>query len=195
MSAIKLVVGLGNPGAKYHLTRHNAGAWYLQALADKWRVSLIDTKKYHGLYGRADIEGQQIHLLLPTTFMNLSGKATSTLANFFKISPEEMLVAHDELDISPGSIRLKRGGGHGGHNGLRDIIAQQGNNKNFMRLRVGVGHPGDSSLVTPWVLGKPSADDQLQINHAIDLALDKTDDIFAGHFNRVMTELNGHKAG
>lgn len=194
MSAIRLLIGLGNPGAEYQYTRHNAGSWYVESLARQLGISLRADKKYHGYIGNTTLNGQRVYLLIPTTFMNRSGKSSSALANFFRIKPEEILVAHDELDIPPGDIRIKRGGGHGGHNGLRDIIACHGNNRDFMRLRVGVGHPGNSQLVTPWVLGKPSPDDQQHINAAIDQALTHTDDILAGHFNRVMSTLNSFHA-
>lgn len=193
MSAIKLVVGLGNPGADYQYTRHNAGAWYVEALARQLGVTLTADKKYYGLTGSTTVNGVRTYLLIPTTFMNLSGKATSALANFFRIKPEEMLVAHDELDIAPGDIRLKKDGGHGGHNGLKDIIACHGNNRGFYRLRVGIGHPGDSNLVTPWVLGKPPAGDQQKIDVAIERALGYTNDILAGKAQAVMNELNRHK--
>lgn len=195
MSAIRLIVGLGNPGADYRYTRHNAGFWYVDALARQLGVSLREQKKYSGLVGSTTINGAKLYLLKPSTFMNLSGQATSSLANFFRISPEEMLVAHDELDIAPGELRLKQGGGHGGHNGLKDIIARQGNNRNFMRLRIGVGHPGNSRLVTPWVLGRASMDDQISIDNAIDVALTHSDDILAGKFSKVMNTINGRKTG
>ena len=174
---IQLIVGLGNPGDKYAHTRHNAGAWFVQALAhlhncplktdNKFfgltgRISLQGKdiaplkpeKKYFGLYSKAQIDGQVVHLLVPTTFMNLSGQAVSALANFFKIPPEAILVAHDELDLPPGVAKFKQGGGHGGHNGLRDIISKLGNSKNFYRLRLGIGHPGHSSQVSGFVLNK-----------------------------------------
>jgi PTH1 family peptidyl-tRNA hydrolase len=193
MPAIRLVVGLGNPGADYQYTRHNAGAWYVEALARQLSVSLRNDKKYAGAVGSIDHRGERIHLLIPSTFMNLSGQATSALAGFFRIAPEEMLVAHDELDIPPGDVRLKQGGGHGGHNGLKDIIARHGNNRDFLRLRVGIGHPGDASLVTPWVLGKPAASERQKIDAAIDLALQHTDAILAGKIQQVMNSLNGRK--
>jgi PTH1 family peptidyl-tRNA hydrolase len=194
MSVIRLVVGLGNPGADYQSTRHNAGAWYLDALARQLGITLHDEKKYFGQMGSADHNGVRLYLLAPATFMNLSGQSTSVLANFFRITPGEMLVAHDELDIPPGSIRLKQGGGHGGHNGLRDIIAKHGNQQDFLRLRIGIGHPGDSSQVTPWVLGKPTASDRQRIDEAIELALQHTTDILAGNVQKVMNQLNGKKS-
>lgn len=193
MPAIRLVVGLGNPGADYQQTRHNAGAWYVEALARQLGVSLRAEKKYYGDLASLDIGGERLYLLIPSTFMNLSGQSTSALANFFRITPQQMLVAHDELDIAPGDIRLKHGGGHGGHNGLKDIIARHGGSRDFLRLRVGVGHPGSSHLVTPWVLGKPSVADRQQIDAAIELALGHTDAMLAGKFQQVMNSLNGAK--
>lgn len=151
---IQLIVGLGNPGDKYAQTRHNAGAEFVEQLAARHLAPLKPEKKYHGLYSKAQINGSVVHLLVPTTFMNLSGQSVASLANFFKIPTESILVAHDELDLPPGIARFKLGGGHGGHNGLRDIISKLGNNKNFYRLRLGIGHPGHSSQVSGFVLNK-----------------------------------------
>lgn len=150
---IVLVVGLGNPGKDYEHTRHNAGALFVEALARDAGQSLRPEKKYHGLYARIQWHGLDLHLLNPSTFMNRSGLAIKALADFFKIQPDQILVAHDELDLPPGTAKLKQGGGHGGHNGLRDTIAHLGSN-NFFRLRLGIGHPGDSRQVTHYVLGK-----------------------------------------
>lgn len=191
---VLLIVGLGNPGREYEDTRHNAGAWYVNALARSRGVSLSEDKKYFGLTGTFAFEGNQVRLLIPTTFMNRSGQATSALANFFKIPTTQMLVAHDELDLAPGTIRLKIGGGHGGHNGLRDIVSCHGNQNNFIRLRVGIGHPGNAALVTPHVLGKPPAADREKIERAVDEAVSYSADIMRGDINRVMNSLNGFKA-
>ena len=191
---IRLIVGLGNPGREYEDTRHNAGAWYVDALARSRGVVLSEDKKAFGLSGQFSFEGDTIRLLIPTTFMNLSGQASAAVANFYRIPVTEILVAHDELDLPPGSIRLKKGGGHGGHNGLRDIISKHGNSKDFMRLRIGIGHPGDARLVTPHVLNKPSADDRQKIETAIDEALRHTGEILRGEFAAVMNSLNGFKA-
>jgi PTH1 family peptidyl-tRNA hydrolase len=191
---VKLVVGLGNPGRDYEDTRHNVGVWYAEALARSLGVTLSPEKKYFGLMGQTDVDGRRLYILIPTTYMNRSGQATAALANFFKIAPEEMLVAHDELDLPPGSIRLKKGGGHGGHNGLRDIIARHGNNRDFQRLRIGIGHPGSAELVTPHVLNKPSNADRQKIEAAIDEAVRLRDLILGGDLQRGMTELNGFKA-
>jgi PTH1 family peptidyl-tRNA hydrolase len=180
--AIQLVVGLGNPGSEYSKTRHNAGDWFVQELATRNNISLKPEKKYAGLYGKGLIAGQLVHLLIPTTFMNCSGKAVAPLANFFRIPVESILVAHDELDMLPGVCKIKQGGGHGGHNGLRDIISCLANNKEFYRLRIGIDHPGHRERVTGHVLGKAPAHEQNLIDQAIDEAarcfeIWQTDDI------------------
>ncbi len=194
MSTIKLIVGLANPGSQYQDTRHNAGAWFVEELARSYQISLNTESKFFGLTGRGLINGRDTRLLIPTTFMNLSGKAVSAMAQFFKLEPEEILVAHDELDINPGEIRLKKGGGHGGHNGLRDIIAQLGNQKNFYRLRVGIGHPGDKNKVTGFVLGKPSASERKHIDDAVYEAVRNIDDILSGNHDKAMQYLHSLKA-
>lgn len=150
---IRLLVGLANPGPEYARTRHNAGAWVVEELARVHNISLREESKYYGLTGRIMANGQDLRLLIPTTFMNLSGKSVAALANFYQIKPEEILVAHDELDLPPGVAKFKKGGGHGGHNGLRDIISKMGNNKDFYRLRVGIGHPATriKSPILFWV--------------------------------------------
>jgi len=168
---IQLVVGLGNPGPEYTKTRHNAGDWFVHQLAKDNNISLKPEKKYSGLYGKGLIGDTLVHLLIPTTFMNRSGKSVAPLANFFRISVEHILVAHDELDILPGICKIKQAGGHGGHNGLRDIIACMANNKDFFRLRIGIGHPGHRDRVTGHVLGKASANEQALIEQAIDEAV------------------------
>ena len=168
---IQLVVGLGNPGPEYTKTRHNAGDWFVHQLAKDNNISLKPEKKYSGLYGKGLIGDTLVHLLIPTTFMNRSGKSVAPLANFFRISVEHILVAHDELDILPGICKIKQAGGHGGHNGLRDIIACMANNKDFFRLRIGIGHPGHRDRVTGHVLGKPSANEQALIEQTIDEAV------------------------
>lgn len=172
---IKLIVGLANPGPEYKDTRHNAGAWFIEELCRSNNVTLKNDPKYFGYTGKVILNGQEIKLLIPTTFMNLSGKSISALANFFKIKPEQILVAHDELDMDPGKAKIKLGGGHGGHNGLRDTIAKLANNKNFYRLRVGIGHPGHKEQVTGWVLGKPPQSDKEKIEAAIDEAVRSLD--------------------
>jgi len=167
---IKLVTGLGNPGPEYSRTRHNAGVWFVEELAQRNNISLRPEKKYSGLYGKGLIGGELVHLLIPTTFMNRSGQAVAPLANFFRIDVENILIAHDELDMFPGSVKIKQGGGHGGHNGLKDIISRMGNNKFFFRLRIGIGHPGHRDKVTGHVLGKAPQNEQAQIEQAIDEA-------------------------
>jgi len=167
---IQLVVGLGNPGPEYVKTRHNAGDWFVTELAKRNNISLRAEKKYSGLYGKGQIGNTLVHLLIPTTFMNRSGKSVAPLANFFRIPVENILVAHDELDMLPGVCKIKQGGGHGGHNGLRDIIACMANNKDFYRLRIGIGHPGHRDRVTGHVLGKAPANEQVLIEQAIDEA-------------------------
>ena len=190
---IRLIVGLGNPGREYEATRHNAGAWYVEALARQKGVTLNEEKKYSGLVGSFDYQGDKVWLLIPTTYMNLSGQATSALANFFKIPLSQMLVAHDELDLPPGTIRLKIGGGHGGHNGLRDIVSKHGNQKDFVRLRVGIGHPGAAHLVTPHVLNKPAPAERDKIERAIDEALSYSGEILDGDISKAMNSLNAFK--
>jgi len=163
---IKLFVGLGNPGPEYEATRHNAGFWWIDELARDLKVSLMPERSYFGLIARANVGGNTIWLLEPQTFMNASGKSVGALARFFKIAPHEVLVAHDELDIPPGQVKLKRGGSHAGHNGLRDIHAQLGSS-DYWRLRIGIGHPGVKSEVVNWVLKKPSPDQRKLIDDSI----------------------------
>ncbi|RCX11657.1 aminoacyl-tRNA hydrolase [Extensimonas vulgaris] len=163
---IKLIVGLGNPGAEYEGTRHNAGFWWLDAVAQALGVQLQPDRSYHGLVARTSVAGHSLWLLEPQTFMNLSGKSVAALARFYKIAPDEILVAHDELDLPAGQIKLKRGGGHAGHNGLRDIHAQLGSS-DYWRLRIGIGHPGVKSEVIHWVLQKPSPEQRRLIEAAI----------------------------
>ena len=167
---IRLFVGLGNPGPDYQQTRHNAGFWWIDALARELKTNLVFEKGYHGLVARTSVNGQTAWLLQPQTFMNLSGKSVSSLANFFKITPQEILVAHDELDIIPGEAKLKLGGSHAGHNGLRDIHAQLGTDQ-YWRLRLGIGHPGNKDEVIHWVLKKPSLEHRIAIDQTIDRAL------------------------
>ncbi|MFZ2738690.1 MAG: aminoacyl-tRNA hydrolase [Burkholderiaceae bacterium] len=167
---IKLFVGLGNPGPDYQSTRHNAGFWWLDALASELKVSLAMDKSYHGLVARTSVNGQTLWLLAPQTFMNKSGQSVAALARFFKIAPAEILIAHDELDIVPGQVKLKFGGGHAGHNGLRDIHAQLGTD-DYWRLRLGVGHPGVKSDVSHWVLKKPCLDHRIAIEQCIDRSI------------------------
>ena len=194
MSAVKLIVGLGNPGQEYANTRHNAGALFVEQLAAHMHCTLSPDRKYFGLTGKFSHKGQDVRLLVPTTYMNRSGQAVGALAGFFRIQPAEILVAHDELDIPPGTCKLKQGGGHGGHNGLRDIISSLGNQNNFYRLRLGIGHPGHSSQVTGYVLGRAPRSEQDLIDSTIDFALGVLPDILEGQFSRAMQQLHSFKA-
>jgi len=180
---IKLFVGLGNPGPEYEATRHNAGFWWVDALARELKVTLNMDKGYHGLLARTTVHGQTVWLLKPQTFMNVSGKSVATLAKFFKIAPQEILVAHDELDIVPGEMKLKLGGSHAGHNGLRDIHAQLGSDA-YWRLRLGVGHPGVKSEVVDWVLKKPTLDHRIAVDQAIDRSLKALPALLAGEMDK-----------
>lgn len=191
--SIRLIVGLGNPGSEYEHTRHNAGAWLLFELARYYNVQLKPDKKFHGLAGKAIIKGQEVWLIFPTTFMNLSGQAVQALANFYKIPVNQILVAHDELDLPVGTAKFKLGGGHGGQNGLRDIIEKMGNDKNFYRLRIGIGHPGDKSKVTGHVLGKPNKDDQQKMIATIDEAVREIDSVVSGDWPGAMNRLHTFK--
>ncbi|WVD62910.1 aminoacyl-tRNA hydrolase [Orbus mooreae] len=194
MTTIKLIVGLANPGAEYAATRHNAGAWYVDQLAERFNQSLKNEAKFFGYTARINIDGQDIRLLVPTTFMNLSGKAVQAMATFYQIKPEEILVAHDELDLNPGIAKLKLGGSHGGHNGLKDIISKLGNNANFYRLRIGIGHPGDKSKVVGFVLNKPSQSEQILIAQAIDESVRCTELFVKEGLNIAMNRLHSFKA-
>jgi PTH1 family peptidyl-tRNA hydrolase len=193
-SEIQLIVGLANPGPEYQNTRHNAGAWFIEELCRANNTSLKNDPKYFGYTAQVTISGHPVRLLVPTTFMNLSGKSVSALANFFKIKPEQILVAHDELDMDPGTAKFKLGGGHGGHNGLRDIIAKMANNKNFYRLRIGIGHPGSKEKVTGWVLGKAPQADQEKIEAAIDEATRSVDIWFKQDLKKAQSRLHSFKA-
>ncbi|MDH5785201.1 MAG: aminoacyl-tRNA hydrolase [Chromatiales bacterium] len=188
-SRIQLIVGLGNPGAQYEKTRHNAGFWFLDAVARAHGVTMKSESKFHGEAGRGIIDGHEVWLLKPMTFMNRSGQGIAALARFYKIDVENILIAHDELDLPPGTVRLKRGGGHGGHNGLRDTVAQLGN-KEFLRLRLGIGHPGHASQVTGHVLSKASAEEQIEIERTVDLALDELPLILSGDLQKAMNRLH-----
>jgi PTH1 family peptidyl-tRNA hydrolase len=190
---IKLFVGLGNPGSEYQATRHNAGFWWLESLAQELKLSLTADKNYHGFVARTSLHGHPLWLLEPQTFMNLSGRSVAALARFFKILPEEILVAHDELDLVPGQAKLKFGGSHAGHNGLRDIQAQLGTAE-FWRLRLGIGHPRDSELtqqeVVDYVLKPPRAEESAAIDGALARALTAWPAIAAGDMERAMMTLH-----
>ncbi|MDR2334947.1 MAG: aminoacyl-tRNA hydrolase [Burkholderiaceae bacterium] len=189
---IKLFVGLGNPGPEYEATRHNAGFWWIDELARDLKVSLMPERSYFGLLARANVGGNTIWLLEPQTFMNASGKSVGALARFFKIAPHEVLVAHDELDIPPGQVKLKRGGSHAGHNGLRDIHAQLGSS-DYWRLRIGIGHPGVKSEVVNWVLKKPSPDQRKLIDDSIFHSLKSWPVMVAGDMEKATMQVHTNK--
>ena len=187
-SKIRLIVGLGNPGSEYTETRHNAGYWFIDAINKKYGLKLQLEKKFFGLMGKI---GNDILLLEPQTFMNISGKSVLAVASFYRILPNQILVVHDELDFEPGIVKLKQGGGDGGHNGLRDIDKVIG--KDYWRLRLWIGHPGDKNKVADYVLKKPSIDDLIDINNAIDKGLSVLDLILSDNsddFNMAMKKLH-----
>lgn len=192
--SIRLIVGLGNPGSEYRGTRHNAGADFVDALARRSGITLQADSKFFGLTGRITLSGHDLRLLIPTTFMNRSGKSVAAMAGFYKIPPDQILIAHDELDIPAGSARFKRGGGHGGHNGLRDVVPALGNNRDFYRLRIGIGHPGHASKVTGFVLGTPSQVDRSRMDASIDEAIDALPLLLDGDETKAMTRLHSFKA-
>jgi len=194
VTAVQLIVGLGNPGPEYDQTRHNAGALFVERLADAQHANLSLDKKYFGLVGKFSHKGRDVRLLIPTTYMNRSGQAVAALAGFFRTPVEAILVAHDELDMPPGVAKLKKGGGHGGHNGLRDIIAQLGNQNGFHRLRLGIGHPGHSSLVSGFVLGRAPRAEQELLDTSIDSALGVLPEMLDGDWTRAMQKLHSQKA-
>ena len=185
---IKLIVGLGNPGEKYASTRHNAGFHFVDALAVNYSGILRQEKRFFGEQCRIDIGSAQCHLLKPMVFMNRSGQSVAAICNFYKISPQEVLVVHDELDLPPGVIKLKTGGGHGGHNGLRDIHKAIG--QEYHRLRIGIGHPGDRNQVVDYVLKRPSKAEGEQIADAIGRGVDEIPTIVGGDLQRAMNRLH-----
>ncbi len=189
---IKLFVGLGNPGTEYEGTRHNAGFWWVDALARELKLHLVPERGYHGLVARGSVHGQSVWLLEPQTFMNVSGKSVAALARFFKIAPEEILVVHDELDVPPGQAKLKFGGGHGGHNGLRDIHAQLGSS-DYWRLRLGIGHPGVKAEVANWVLKKPAPEQRAAIEECVERTLKAAPAMLAGEMEKATLLVHTHK--
>ncbi|RMX06377.1 aminoacyl-tRNA hydrolase [Corticibacter populi] len=190
---LKLLVGLGNPGPEYAQTRHNAGFWWIDALAARHGARLAPEKGYFGLVGKAQVAGQPLWLLEPMTFMNRSGQAVAALARFYRIEPEQILVVHDELDLLPGDVRLKQGGSHAGHNGLKDIQAQLGSAA-FWRLRIGIGHPGVKSEVINWVLRKPPADERAAIDAACDRSQQVLEHLVAGEWEAAKRGLHAPAA-
>jgi PTH1 family peptidyl-tRNA hydrolase len=193
LSDIQLIVGLGNPGPEYQYTRHNAGSWLVASLAKAYQCPLTLNNKFFGYTGRATIAGQDIRLLIPTTYMNKSGQAVAALASFYRIPAQSILVAYDELDLPPGICKLKLGGSSS-QNGIRDIVSSLGNNKDFYRLRVGIGHPGDKSRVTGYVLGKAPAGEQQQMDAAIDEAVHCVEILLEQDMKKAMNRLHSFKA-
>ncbi len=189
MSEINLIVGLGNPGREYEATRHNAGFWWVDRFAQQNKINFKADAKFHGLVARGQIQGREIYLLKPQNFMNVSGRAVGAITQFYKIASENILVAHDELDLSPGVAKLKLGGGHGGHNGLKDIIAHLGS-RDFWRLRIGIGHPGERAEVVNYVLNPPRREEAELIEPALQRALDVSDLIIEGKLEAAMLKLH-----
>ncbi len=189
MTALRLIVGLGNPGRDYAHTRHNAGFWWVERCAQDLRIALKPEARYFGIAGRGNSASGEVFLLQPQTFMNASGKSVAALARFYKIEPAQILVVHDELDLAPGVARLKMGGGHGGHNGLKDIAAQLGG-RDFWRLRLGIGHPGEKNQVVNYVLNPPRTDELALIEDAISDGLRVLPDMLCGDFAAAMLKLH-----
>ncbi|HYA46656.1 MAG TPA: aminoacyl-tRNA hydrolase [Burkholderiales bacterium] len=192
MHSLKLIAGLGNPGRNHERDRHNVGFWFVSRLAAGERVELKPVARYHGLVGRLARPGGELRLVLPQTYMNLSGKSVGAIARFYKILPEEVLVVHDELDFPPGTAKLKLGGGVAGHNGLKDVAAQLGT-QGFWRLRIGIGHPGEKSLVSDYVLNSPSPAEREQIEAALERCLHVSTLLLDGDMQAAMLKL--HTAG
>lgn len=188
--AIRCIIGLGNPGAHYAATRHNVGAWFVDLFSEQNHIPLYLQKSFRGLLGESTdfIPATKIFLFKPTTYMNESGSSVSVVTQFYKIQPEEILIVHDELDFEAGDIRLKKSGGHGGHNGLRDIISHIG--ADFYRLRVGIGHPGHQDDVSDYVLSNPSRDDRELIIQSLDEAMCVLPELFAGEFQKAFHTLH-----
>lgn len=191
MSKIKLIVGLGNPGQQYAKTRHNAGFWFVERIAKDFNIDLAFEKKIHGLVGRGQVYGHDVRLLLPQTFMNKSGESVIPFVNFYNIDNDEMLIAHDELDISVAQMRFKTGGGHGGHNGLRDITPHLG--VDFHRLRLGIGRPASKSQVASYVLGTPSIDEKISLDVMLDDTMRQLPNLLNGEFDKAQQAINGFK--
>jgi PTH1 family peptidyl-tRNA hydrolase len=191
MNAIRLIVGLGNPGHEYEATRHNVGFLWVDELAREQKLNFKSEAKFHGLTARGQLHEHEVLLLKPQTFMNVSGRSVVALALFYKILPNQILVVHDELDLPPGSAKLKLGGGHGGHNGLKDIIAQLGS-KDFWRLRVGIGHPGDRAEVVNYVLQAPRKEEQVLIDEAMQRAQNVAQLIIEGKQEAAMLKLHSN---
>ena len=192
MAGLRLIVGLGNPGPEHARSRHNAGFWFIDALAEKLGARFGLESKLHGETAKVQLAGHNVWLLKPATFMNLSGRSVAAALRYWKIEPEECLIAHDELDLPTGSARLKFDGGHGGQNGLRDTMQHLGHGR-FHRLRLGIGHPGHKDKVTPWVLGRPGKDDEASMLRAVDDAINVLPLAVEGEFNEAMKRLHTPK--
>ena len=192
MAAIQLVAGLGNPGAKYEQTRHNAGFWFVDEVARQYNALFKSENKYKSEVARCSIAGSDCRLQKPMDFMNRSGLPVASLAAFYQIPRSSILIVHDDLDLPPGTVKLKRGGGHGGHNGLRDLIPHLGGN-DFLRLRIGIGHPGHRDDVVGYVLKNASRDERVIIDRAIDEAVKVLPEIISGNFDKAMKELHTAK--
>jgi PTH1 family peptidyl-tRNA hydrolase len=190
---IQLIVGLGNPGREYAHTRHNAGADFVALLGEEYRANWQEEKKFSGMTAQVNIGAHTVRLLLPNTFMNCSGQSVGAIANFYKIAPENILVAHDELDLAPSVVRLKVGGGHGGHNGLRDIVKALGNQNTFARLRIGIGHPGNAKMVSDYVLKRAPLTEFEQIADRLVQAVRVMPDVVAGNMDKAMLLLHSDK--
>jgi PTH1 family peptidyl-tRNA hydrolase len=190
--ATQLIVGLGNPGKEYAPTRHNAGAWWVQAVCDQNNITLQTQSKFLAMIADTIIHGARVKIAIPTTYMNHSGQTVAKIASYFDIPPTDILIAHDELDFAPGVIRFKAGGGHAGHNGLRDVIPQL-NAQNFQRMRIGIGHPGNKDQVADYVLAVPSKSDKQLIDNAIQDSLYSLPAILAGDWQHVMNSLHQTK--
>ena len=188
----RLIVGLGNPGSRYEHTRHNVGVDFLSKLADTCRISLSLESKFQGITGRGLIEGNDVRLLFPTTYMNESGRAVSALCTFYKIAPEEILVVHDDLDLKPGQMKLKSGGGFAGHNGLKSIGACMGNTQNFLRLRIGIGMPPSHDVIS-WVLGRCAPNDRDNIDEACSVAINAVKLLYTQGLQKATMMVNGFK--
>ncbi len=188
-SGIQVIVGLGNPGPKYESTCHNVGFWFADALIQLFDGNFRYEQKFLGDLSKISVSGQEIWLLKPHTYMNHSGQSVSALLRFYKIPVENLLVVHDELDLPPGVVRLKQGGGHGGHNGLRDVISHL-SDKNFQRLRIGIGHPGNSGQVVDYVLGRASKQEQTAIHDGMGKAIAVLSQIVTGDTQKAMNELH-----
>ena len=189
---IKLIVGLGNPGNEYEHTRHNIGVDFVYKLADMYKVDMRHEGKFSGIVGRGNIEGQEVRLVFPTTYMNESGRSVGALCNFYKIKPEEILVCHDDLDLPAGHMKFKFGGGLAGHNGLRSITANLANSQNYYRLRLGIGKPPSKEVIN-WVLGRPNSADQKLIDDAYEVALVSLKKLFTQGVSKFTSIINGYK--